>query len=78
MTMESTLYRQVVAVKDQHSGALMRLPGVVGVGISRTTTTGLCIKLYLRWADSDILANVPERLDGVPVVTEVIGEVAAN
>jgi hypothetical protein len=47
-------------------------PGVVGVGLARRDT-GYVVKVDL--ADAGTASRVPGDVDGVPVVTDVIGSV---
>ena len=47
-------------------------PGVVGVGLARRDT-GYVVKVDL--ADAGTASRVPGDIDGVPVVTDVIGSV---
>ena len=47
-------------------------PGVVGVGLARRDT-GYVVKVDL--ADAGTASRVPDDVDGVPVVTDVIGSV---
>lgn len=74
----STTYSQVLAVKDRYGRGLMQLPGVVGVGIGSSDRDGLAIRIYLRSADPEILGRLPQQLEGVPVLTEVVGNIVAG
>jgi hypothetical protein len=47
-------------------------PGVVGIGLARGDT-GYVVKVDL--ADAGSASRVPDEVDGVPVVTDVIGVV---
>lgn len=60
------------AAKSALAARLRAEPGVVGVGLARRET-GYVVKVDL--ADADAAGVVPEDVDGVRVVTEVIGVV---
>jgi hypothetical protein len=60
------------AAKSALAARLSADPGVVGVGLARRTS-GYVVKVDL--ADAGAAGRVPENVDGVPVVTHVIGVV---
>jgi hypothetical protein len=60
------------AAKSWLATALASDPGVVGIGLARRDT-GYVVKVNL--ADAGAAGRVPAAVDGVPVVTEVIGVV---
>jgi hypothetical protein len=60
------------AAKSALAARLSTEPGVVGVGLARRDS-GYVVKVDL--ADADAADRVPGHVDGVPVVTEVIGAV---
>jgi hypothetical protein len=60
------------AAKSALAARLSTEPGVVGVGLARRDS-GYVVKVDL--ADADAADRVPGDVDGVPVVTEVIGAV---
>jgi hypothetical protein len=60
------------AAKGALAARLSTEPGVVGVGLARRDS-GYVVKVDL--ADADAADRVPGDVDGVPVVTEVIGAV---
>jgi hypothetical protein len=66
--------RDVNAVMAAHTSELMAIPGVVGVyhGLAPNQKTE-CIKVMLK--DKSVAAKIPKTLDGVPVITEVSGEI---
>jgi hypothetical protein len=66
--------RDVNAVITAHTSELMAIPGVVGVyhGLAANEKTE-CIKVMLK--EKSVAAKIPKTLDGVPVVTEVSGEI---
>jgi hypothetical protein len=58
------------AAKSALAARLSAEPGVVGVGLARRDS-GYVVKVDL--ADADAASRVPGDIDGVRVVTEVIG-----
>jgi hypothetical protein len=60
------------AAKSTLAARLSADPGVVGVGLARGAS-GYVVKVDL--ADAGVAGRVPGDVDGVPVVTEVIGAV---
>jgi hypothetical protein len=68
-----TPYQHAVAVMHRHEDALLHVPGVVGVGVGG----GPCIQVLVRADDPGTRRQLPAVLDGVRVVTEVIGDIVA-
>ena len=62
------------AAKSALASRLRAEPGVVGVGLARRDT-GYVVKVDL--ADASAAGRVPGDVDGVRVVTEVVGAVRA-
>jgi len=60
------------AAKSALSARLAADPGIVGVGLARRDT-GYVVKVDL--ADARAAARVPGDVDGVRVVTEVVGAI---
>jgi hypothetical protein len=67
------------AVLDEHQEELMRLPGVVGVGIGQDGMTGEPIILVLMAEPApDLEKALPQKLDGYSVKPLVVGEIKAQ
>jgi hypothetical protein len=67
------------AVLDEHQEELMRLPGVVGVGIGQDETTGEpIIVVLLAEPAPDLEKTLPQKLDGYSVKPLVVGEIKAQ
>ncbi len=67
------------AVLDEHREELMRLPGVVGVGIGQDETTGEpIIVVLLAEPAPDLERALPHKLDGYLVKPLVVGEIKAQ
>ncbi len=60
---------------DKFEQRLLAINGVVGVGFGRDDTGEDAIIVYLR--DLSVVENLPEELDGYPIVPEVTGEIDA-
>jgi predicted nicotinamide N-methyase len=60
------------AAKSVLAAQLATVPGVVGIGLARRSADYV-VKVDL--ADPDVAQRVPGNVDGVPVVTEVVGAV---
>jgi hypothetical protein len=63
------------AAKSALAEQLSALPGVVGIGLARRDA-GYVVKVDL--ADAGAASRVPGAVDGVRVVTEVVGAVRAR
>ena len=62
-------------IKELNKKALMDIPGVVGVGMSRGS--GERINIYVESMSSDILGRIPQTLDGFPVTVINAGRIVA-
>ncbi|MFN3477400.1 MAG: hypothetical protein ACK4Z6_07630, partial [Candidatus Methylomirabilales bacterium] len=70
--------RVVKAVQERHTEALMRIPGVVGVGIGRVAGTGRAvIEVYLEKAAPELEQALPQALEGILVKKVVTGKIMA-
>jgi len=65
----------VIAVQEEHTGALMAKPGVVGTAVGANQQGEPVVKVFV--VDGADAVNVPRRLNGVPVAVEVTGEIVA-
>lgn len=68
--------RTIEEVLRAHTGQLMSLPGVVG------TAQGLCsgrpcIKVYIVKKSAELVRNIPDTIEGYPVMVEESGEFKA-
>ena len=68
MTIEQTL--------ENHQERLMAIPGVNGVGIGNKDGKPVIVVMTVQ-SSPQIIAMVPQSLDGHPVVTEQTGEIWA-
>ncbi len=75
----STPARDIEAVLEEHQEELMRLPGVVGVGVGQDETTGEPVILILMAEQSpDLEKALPRTLDGYAAKPLVVGEIKAQ
>jgi hypothetical protein len=64
----------VTQVKAEHEADLMAIEGVIGVGISGTEEEPVIV-VYLLSNNPQLLAQIPDELDGVKVFKEVTGPI---
>ncbi|WP_199326327.1 hypothetical protein [Nostoc parmelioides] len=64
-------------VKEQYESDLLRINGVVGVGISECEDKP-CIKVYLNNESPNLKRQIPKQLDGFKVDTQVTGTIQAQ
>jgi hypothetical protein len=65
------------AVLTKHAGRLMRMKGVLSVGIGRTEDGKPAIVLGLDSDAPDVIDPLPSTLDGVPVIRDRFGHTSA-
>ena len=63
--------QQAKDLKRRHSAALLKLPGVAGVGVERSGGAGFAVTVYL--ADAGAAQRLPPDLEGHPIRTVVSG-----
>ena len=63
-------------VKRRHESRLMKMRGVVGVGIGQKDGKD-CIRIYVEKDHPKILAELPRSLDEIPVEVVVAGSFKA-
>ncbi len=63
-------------VKRRHEARLMKMRGVVGVGIGRKDGQD-CIRIYVTEDHPKIRAEIPESLEEIPVEVVVTGTFTA-
>jgi hypothetical protein len=62
-------------VKSRHAADLLKLPGVVSVGIGRNETGIPSIVVGLDGPNSETQAKIPEQLEGHPVLIKIVGTI---
>jgi hypothetical protein len=66
---------RAVDVQEAYTESLMARPGVVGTAVGYNQDGQLAVQVFV--AAEAMAAGVPERLNGMPVVVEVTGEIVA-
>ena len=61
--------------KKQHEARLLKLPGVVSVGIGLTNSGQSAIIIGLREPNTETEAQLPSMLEGYPVEVRIVGTV---
>lgn len=61
------------AILTKHAGRLMRLKGVLSVGIGRTEDGRPAIVVGMDTNEPEILEAIPKTLDGIPVIYDRAG-----
>ena len=65
-------------VKAQHEADLMAVPGVVSVGIGMDDDGNKVIVVGVESNQPEILAQVPQAVDGYPIRVDVVGKMKAQ
>lgn len=68
--------KTIEAVLKEHTDRLMSLPGVVGTAIGVCEGTP-CIKVLVVEKTPQLVNEIPQKLEGYPVVIEETGEIRA-
>ncbi|BAY38136.1 hypothetical protein NIES2111_24810 [Nostoc sp. NIES-2111] len=72
-----SISQTIEQVKEQYEFDLLRIDGVVGVGISECENEP-CIKVYLKNESLNLKKQIPKQLDGFKVDTQVTGSIQAQ
>jgi len=68
--------RDINAVLRDHDRELLAMPNVAGVYVGALEGTGEpCLKVMLKHEPSKRDQQIPKRIEGYPVVTEITGEI---
>lgn len=76
MVQEQELTTPASKVLKEHHDELMGMPGVVTIGETRDVVGRPAIMIGVKTARN--LSKLPREIDGVPVVTQVTGEIDAQ
>ncbi len=76
---EHELIRTVLSVKTKYAQELMQIPGVVGhaVGFSSTDDQVPVVLVLVRESTEELMALMPQELDGTPVEVMQVGHIVA-
>jgi hypothetical protein len=69
------MFKDIKAVMDAHVDELMSIPGVVGVAIGATGSGAPSIRVLVVEDTNESRKQIPDTLDGHPVVIEVTGKI---
>jgi hypothetical protein len=72
--LDSTI-QEVTQIQDRYTDWLLQIPGVVGTGITILPDGQYAIKILTRY--QGVEKDLPESLEGVPVVVEEVGDIRA-
>jgi hypothetical protein len=67
----------ISATIERHSAELLEIPGVVGVAEGRAEERSV-VQILVASKTADLVARLPHRLDGHPVVIIETGEIRAR
>jgi hypothetical protein len=62
-------------VKAKHEKRLMEIPGVVSVGLGKDKGGKMVIIIGVDRPRADIADPLPQKLDGYPVIVQVVGSI---
>ncbi len=66
------------ALRQRWESALLRVPGVVGVGLGHDDAGRACLKLYVSCPADEVRAELPPELTGEPLDFVEVGRVDAQ
>ncbi len=66
--------RPIEKVQEDHTAALMRIPGVVGTAIGALEDGTAYIAVFVKERTPELDAEIPDQLEGYPVRVRVSGE----
>jgi hypothetical protein len=70
--------KTIKEIKTQHEAQMLRLPGVVSVGIGQDESGNTAIIVGLEHPHPQTESQLPDRLEGYPVVVRVVGRIKAQ
>jgi hypothetical protein len=65
-------------VKAKHEAALLKIEGVISIGIGLKKDRTPAIIIGLKQENKDIIQSIPSVLDGYPVEIQIIGSIKAR
>ena len=70
--------RTIQEVKKLHEASLLKMPGVISVGIGFNKDKIPAIIIGLEEAKTEIISGIPADLDGYPVEVQITGSIRAQ
>ncbi len=79
LSLDSPIIASASQVKSRHEQTIMSIPGVVGVGVglSQKARTQGVIQVYVKKSIDEIIRNLPNQIEGIPVEIIETGEIFA-
>ncbi len=68
---------KAVKIKEKYQNELLKIPGVVGVGIGLENNE-YNIRILVSKDDKELLEKLPEQLEGVNVTVKYVGEITEH
>ncbi len=68
---------KVLEIKEKYQNELLKIPGVVGVGIGKRNDD-LVIRILVSKNDEELLEKLPVSLEGVDVIVKFVGEITEH
>ncbi len=68
---------RVLKIKEKYQNELLKIPGVVGIGIGKDNQ-GFNIRILISRDDKDLLEKLPEQLEGINVTVKYVGEITEH
>jgi hypothetical protein len=68
----------VQTIKEKHEAKLLAMPGVVSVGIGQDVDGAALIIIGISSEDAQLIAELPNKLEGIAVKVQLIGAVQAR
>ena len=65
-------------IKTRHEARILQMPGVVSVGIGRDEYGDPAIIVGFAHPHPETESQLPERLEGYPVVSRIVGRIKAQ
>ena len=69
------MIQEVMQIQDRYTDWLLQIPGVVGTATTNTADGQYAIKILTQYLGME--KDLPESLEGVPVVVEEVGDIRA-
>ena len=67
----------IIAIQERHTDSLIMEPGILGTAVGLGESRAPLILVFAKSFDSAKRASIPDKLEGVPVIVKVTGEIRA-
>jgi len=75
---DSKMSSSIKDVKTRHVAQLLKMPGVVSVGIGRDENGKPAIIIGLEGPDPETESRLPAKLEGYPLRVQTVGKISAQ